>query len=69
VLITGGAVNGSRLEHRIYFDESGARIREDHVYTTGPGYTFPSIWPGESPQDDPRRSYERETCSTFGWPE
>jgi hypothetical protein len=62
VFITGGAVNGSRLEHRIYFDESGSRIREDHTYTAGPGYTFPSIWPAEELAEDPQRAYER-TCS------
>jgi hypothetical protein len=59
VFITGGAVNGSRLEHRIYFDDNGARIREDHTYTAGPGYTFPSIWPAEELAQNPRRAYER----------
>jgi hypothetical protein len=68
MFITGGAVNGSQLEHRIYFDQNGARIREDHVYTAGPGYTFPSIWPGENSADDPRRSFERTICSMPGSP-
>lgn len=47
VFIQAGAVNGSRLEHRIYFDLKGKRIRELHKYTKGPGYTFPNPWPDE----------------------
>lgn len=50
VLITGGAVNGSELEHRIYFDEEGKRIWEEQKYTKGPGYTFPEIWPDDQLQ-------------------
>ena len=50
VLITGGAVNGSQLEHRIYFDETGKRIWEAQTYTKGPGYTFPEVWPDEELQ-------------------
>lgn len=45
VFITGGAVNGSELEHRIYFDEGGKRIWEEQKYTKGTGYTFPAVWP------------------------
>jgi hypothetical protein len=47
VFIFGGAVNGSRLEHRIYFDETGKRLWEEHKYLEGPGYTFPEVWPEE----------------------
>jgi hypothetical protein len=50
VFITGGAVNGSELEHRIYFDEAGKRIWEEHTYKKGPGYTFPEVWPDEQLQ-------------------
>ena len=50
VFITGGAVNGSELEHRIYFDEGGQRIREEQKYVKGPGYTFPEKWPDENLQ-------------------
>jgi hypothetical protein len=50
VLITGGAANGSELEHRIYFDEEGKRIWEEQKYTKGPGYTFPEVWPEEQLQ-------------------
>lgn len=47
VFITGGAVNGAQLEHRIYFDETGKRIWEEHKYIKGPAYTFPEVWPEE----------------------
>jgi hypothetical protein len=50
VFITGGAVNGSELEHRIYFDEAGKRIWEEQTYKKGPGYTFPQVWPNEELQ-------------------
>jgi hypothetical protein len=58
VFITGGAVNGSVLEHRIYFDEAGKRIWEEHKYIKGPGYTFPEVWPDERIQrSDPARAF------------
>ena len=47
VFIQGGAVNGSKLEHRIYFDEHRKRIWEEQKYVAGPGYTFPEVWPDE----------------------
>jgi hypothetical protein len=50
VFITGGATNGSELEHRIYFDEAGKRVWEEHKYVKGPGYTFPEVWPDEELQ-------------------
>ncbi|MDT4895770.1 MAG: hypothetical protein QOH25_847 [Acidobacteriota bacterium] len=50
VFITGGAVNGSQLEHRIYFDETGKRIWEERTFKKGPGYTFPEVWPDEELQ-------------------
>jgi hypothetical protein len=50
VFITGGAVNGTELEHRIYFDEAGKRIWEEQTYKKGPGYTFPAVWPNEQLQ-------------------
>ncbi|MFN2513081.1 MAG: hypothetical protein ABR568_16870 [Pyrinomonadaceae bacterium] len=45
VFISGAAVNGANLEHRIYFDESGQRIWEGHKYLKGPEYSFPEVWP------------------------
>lgn len=50
VFITGGAVNGTELEHRIYFDETGKRIWEEQTFKKGPGYTFPQVWPDEELQ-------------------
>jgi hypothetical protein len=50
VFISGGATNGAELEHRIYFDENGKRIWEDHKYVKGPGYTFPEVWPDDQLQ-------------------
>jgi hypothetical protein len=47
VFISGGAVNGSNLEHRIYFDAAGKRIWEEQKYTAGPGYTWPEVWEDE----------------------
>ncbi|EQA43593.1 hypothetical protein LEP1GSC050_1772 [Leptospira broomii serovar Hurstbridge str. 5399] len=47
VFITGGSVNGSRLEHRLYFDSLGKKIWEIRKIVKGPGYTFPIEWPTE----------------------
>jgi hypothetical protein len=58
VFITGGAVNGSQLEQRIYFDEAGQRIWEEHKYVKGPGYTFPEVWPDDQLQlQDPAGAF------------
>jgi hypothetical protein len=58
VFISGGAANGSDLEHRIYFDAKGQRIWEVHQYIKGPGYTFPEVWPDEKLQkSDPARAF------------
>jgi hypothetical protein len=64
VLITGGAVNGSELEHRIYFDADSHRIREEQKYVKGPGYTFPEEWPDEQLQrTDARKAFAaRSPC-------
>ena len=58
VFITGGAVNGASLEHRIYFDENAERIWEEHKYVKGPEYTFPEVWPDEQLQkSDPAKAF------------
>jgi hypothetical protein len=64
VFITGGAANGAQLEHRIYFDERGKRIWEDHKYMKGPGYSFPEVWPDEQLQTtNPARAFAaRSPC-------
>ncbi len=57
VLITGGAVNGSKVEHRIYFDAEGKRIWEIRSFTD-PGYTWPEVWPDEElQQSDPAAKF------------
>lgn len=58
VFISGAAVNGAHLEHRIYFDESGQRIWEGHKYVKGPEYSFPEVWPDEQLQKvDPAKAF------------
>lgn len=58
VFISGGAANGARLEHRIYFDESGQRVWESHQYLKGPHYSFPEVWPDEQLQRvDPAKAF------------
>jgi hypothetical protein len=64
VFITGGAVNGAQLEHRIYFDEKGKRLWEDHKYAKGPEYTFPEVWP-EEPSDTARPIQKFEPAKAF----
>jgi len=57
VLITGGAVSGSKLEQRIYFDADGKRIWEEQS-ATAPGYTWPEVWPEEQLQvSDPSAKF------------
>jgi hypothetical protein len=58
VFITGGAVNGSHMEHRIYFDETGKRIWEEQALKKGPGYTWPEVWPDDQLQiNDPAAKF------------
>ena len=40
-----GAVNNTVQEHRIYYSESGQRVRSLLKTVEGQGYTFPTIWP------------------------
>ena len=47
VLIEGSAGNGSRLRHRIYFDENGKRLWEEHSVKGGPGHYWPQKWPDD----------------------
>lgn len=64
VFISGGAANGAQLEHRIYFDESGKRLWEEHKYVKGTGYTFPEVWP-EEPNDEARPIQKSEPAKAF----
>lgn len=59
VFITGGAVNGSELEHTVYYNENGERISESHRYTKGPGYTFPEKWPENEIVLDPIKEFNK----------
>ncbi|NJO17630.1 MAG: hypothetical protein HC877_18405 [Thioploca sp.] len=59
VFITGGAVNGSQLEHRIYFDTRGKRIWEIQKYLTDIHYTFPSIWPKKDLIFEPQQAFDK----------
>lgn len=53
VFIMGGAVNGSQLEHRIYYRANGERFWQIQKYTKGEGYTFPTDWPEDEITKDP----------------
>ena len=64
VFITGGAANGAQLEHRIYFDESGKRLWEEHKFVKGPGYTWPEVWPEEQ-NDEARPIQKSEPAKAF----
>ena len=47
VYIIGGAANGTRIQHRIYFDENGHRIWEAHKNVEGQGYPGFSNFPDD----------------------
>jgi hypothetical protein len=64
VFITGGAANGAQLEHRIYLDEDGKRLWEEHKYVKGPGYTWPEVWPEEQ-NDEARPIQKSEPAKAF----
>lgn len=57
VFISAGAVNNTRIEYRVYFDEAGKRFWHDHRLVAGPGYTFPYIWPEEDLIRDPKATF------------
>jgi len=44
IFITGGAVNGTYIEHRVYFDNNGNKIWEIQKME-GEGYAFYEEWP------------------------
>jgi hypothetical protein len=61
VFITGGAVSGSKLEQRIYFDADGKRIWEEQ-HATAPGYTWPEVWPEDQLQiSDPAAKFSSDS--------
>jgi hypothetical protein len=68
VLIKASAVNGTRLEHRIYLSKDGKRLWEKQTLLEGPGYTFPKReWPEEDLVCRPRLAFDAEVqCGNRG---
>ena len=63
VFVTGGAINGSIMEERIYLDHHGKLIRDDRKWTTGPGYPFVDFVEAGLLQRDPRHAFE-QNCNS-----
>jgi hypothetical protein len=62
--VKAGAVNGTALEHRIYFSAAGERIWEIQKLLKGPGYTFPTIWPDSDLPGNPQKAFiEDNPCA------
>jgi hypothetical protein len=57
LFVTGGAVNGTEIQHRVYFDAGGKRIWELQKKVKGPGYTFPTTWPATDVIHDPKAAF------------
>ena len=57
VRITGGAVNGTEIEHTLWFATDGRKLREERKLLKGPGYTFPDPWPVEDLVKDPQQAF------------
>jgi len=61
LFVTGGSVNGTQLEHRIYFGSDGMeRLREDQKIIHGPGYSFPKNWPDNEIERDPTAAFKKK---------
>lgn len=45
VFARAGAVNGTKVEYRVYFDARGRRIWDNRRQPAGPGYSFPAVLP------------------------
>lgn len=60
LFVTAGAVNGTRVEHRVYFDLRGKRLWEKQKLVKGPGYTFPRTWPAADVVRKPRVAFGRK---------
>jgi hypothetical protein len=58
LLVTANAVNGTRLEYRLYFRPDGTTLYEDRRTVRGPGYTFPEQWPIDRLVRDPLAAFE-----------
>jgi len=55
-----GAANETKLEVRVYFDEKGTRLWENHKLIHGPGYTFPNPWPEDELVLNPKETFESQ---------
>jgi hypothetical protein len=58
LFVKAGAVNDSRMELRIYFDEGGERLWEDRKLVKGPGYTFINPWPDDLLVRDAEKAFQ-----------
>lgn len=59
-IIKGGAINGSKLHHAIYFDSDGTtRLSEEQLYETEMKYSWPKIWPEKLLVRDPYADFTR----------
>lgn len=59
-IIKGGAVNGSKLHHAIYFDSDGTtRLSEEQLYESGIEYSWPKVWPEKLLIRDPYADFTR----------
>lgn len=59
IFIVGGAVNGTTIEHRVYFDDTGNKIWEVQKIE-GEGYPFFSEWEQENYILNPSKNYEHD---------
>lgn len=59
IFISGGSVNGTDLEHRVYLDKDGQKFWEIHK-ETGVGYPFFNVWEEERFVTNPKEAYELE---------
>jgi hypothetical protein len=55
--IVASAVNGTHVEHRVYFAETGQKIWEIRKQLEGPGYSFPTKWPDAELIQDPVQAF------------
>jgi len=59
-IIIASAVNGTILDHRVYFSQQGIKISEIQKLLTGPGYTFPKVWPEHELIKNPIQAFNKE---------
>jgi hypothetical protein len=65
VLLRGYSAGGGRRDVRIYFDETGRRIWEDHKFirSGGGGGPWPAVWSSEFQNTDPAKAFaESSPC-------